>query len=36
MLIINNYYLRIDLLGTHLIACKHGGQRHQTHDFMVC
>ena len=26
---------RIDLLGTHLIACKHGGQRHQTHDFMV-
>ena len=26
---------KIDLLGTHLIACKHGGQRHQTHDFMV-
>ena len=26
---------RIDLLETHLIACKHDGQRHQTHNFMV-
>ena len=25
----------IDPFGVHLIACKHGPERHQTHDFMV-
>ena len=26
---------RNDALGVHLIACNHGPERHQTHDFMV-